>query len=113
MSGSPTSRYSSFVPMVSGAQRSQRLAGQPVPDPLVHRHRPERLIEMNGGLVPIQHRPVDAPVSGLMGDDGKLADQVPADPTGPIAGSHVEILEGDPCTSRPGGEGEEPDGRGG
>ena len=93
-----------------GGQLHEMIAGQSVADPFVHGFGSRRPIEAQGGLIPFEDGPVDAPVSGLSGDGGKAPDQGPADPTGPITGPHEEILERDARASRPGGEAEEPDG---
>src|SRR5579862_149674 len=39
---------------------------QPIHRPLIHRHRPQRLIKLNRRLVPIQHRPLHPPAPAFL-----------------------------------------------
>jgi len=46
-------------------QCGQRVVGQPVARPAVHRRGPERLVEPDGGRVPVQDRPLEPLVAAL------------------------------------------------
>jgi MOSC domain-containing protein YiiM len=94
-----------------GAEPGQGVAGDAVDGPLVLRHGAERLVEVDGGLVPVEHPPLHSPVAALQRDAGQLGQQRLAVASASGGGAHVEVLEVDPVRAAPGGEVEEPQGK--
>src|ERR1700744_5524503 len=70
--------------------------------PLAHLLGAERAIEIDGGLVPVEHRPVDAAEAFAQRSRAQLAEERAADAAAPLARQHEEIFEVDPGAAEPG-----------
>src|SRR5215207_9523962 len=88
----PSSRCctrSSYV----ASHASQRVAVQPVRQPILLMPRPERLVEVDAGLVPIKHRPLHPPVAAPHRLGGARAKQPDACAPAACLGHHEQILK--------------------
>lgn len=87
----------------------QRLARGAVDGPLVHRDRAHRLVEVDRGLVPVEHPPLEPAVATLNAAAGQRDQQVAAQPRPAVGGVDVEVLEVDAVAAVPRGVVQEPD----
>src|SRR5690348_15041204 len=74
----------------------QRLAGEPEGGPPVHGAGTKAAVEIDGGLVPVQHAPFHARVAVLHGDGGKVLQQGLAMPLAPCFRADVKVFQVDP-----------------
>ena len=82
----------------------QGVAGEPEDRPLVHRHRAETPVELDGRGVPVQHPPLDPGVPTIHRDLGQCRQQRLAQAGATMLGLDEEVLEVDPVDAFPGGE---------
>src|SRR5580704_16595081 len=78
---------------VSKRQVCQGFAGDAKEAPFVEGARAEGLVEADGGLVPAEHRPLEAPAAALERDPRDGPQKVSAVAASPIAGQDEKILE--------------------
>src|SRR5262249_25888373 len=71
--------------------------------PLVHWLGAERLVELDRGSVPVQHRPLHAATPALVGDLRERDEQRLAQALAARRRTHVEVLEVQPVTPQPRG----------
>src|SRR5690606_17623214 len=86
------------------------VARQALDGPLVHRCGAQVSVDLDGGGVPVEHRPLHPRVAALGADAGQPGHQVPADAAPAVRGGDVEILQPEAVAPGPGREGEIPDG---
>src|SRR5262245_30438523 len=75
------------------SERVQRSAADPIERPLIHRHRAERLVEVDRTDIPAEHGPLEATAAALDGDVGEMPQQRLAAAAATKRGSHEQILE--------------------
>src|SRR5690606_38105488 len=78
-----SSRVMSNAPHRSGGrlagQLPECLTGDPEGGPVVERHGAERLVESDGGFIPVEHRPFESAALALQRDRGQPFEQGAAD----------------------------------
>src|SRR5690606_21356463 len=96
---------------VSGfRQPPQGLTRQAESSPLVLRLRTQRLVELDGGTVPVQHRPFEAPAAVQQCQLRQVPQQHLASALSALLRRDVHVLEIKPLAAEPGGIVEEVDG---
>src|SRR5699024_6036862 len=93
-----------------GGELPQPRRGQAVDAPAVHGFGPQPMVELDGGGIPVEHRPLHATVTVADTLLDELVQQRPAPPGPTVVGSNVEILEVDAVYPVPGGEIQKPQG---
>src|SRR5262245_40706154 len=102
MSG-PGARLSASVAVMNSAreaasimglrQPGQRLAGDAIDRPLVHRHGAELLVDVDRPLLPVEHGPLEAATAALERDAGKVLQEERATPAAAEFLPHVQIFQ--------------------
>src|SRR5687768_433883 len=76
-----------------GREPLQRRAGEAGQQPLAQHHRPERLVEADRRLVPVEHAPLEAPAAALDDQCREAREQRLADAAAAMRGLHEHVLE--------------------
>src|SRR5699024_1032288 len=93
-----------------GGELPQPRRGQAVDAPAVHGFGTQSVVELDGGGIPVEHRPLHAAVTVTDTLLDELVQQRLAPPRLTVVGSNVEILEMDAVYPVPGGEIQKPQG---
>src|SRR5256885_2785159 len=81
----------------------ERITGQPESRPFVQQLGANLLVERDGELVPVEHRPVDAAAIPIDRNARELAQKSESNSVFPEGRLHEEIFEIDPTLAEPGG----------
>src|SRR6185312_17414417 len=82
----------------------ERRARQAENAPLVHRYRAQTAVEPDGGLVPVEDRPLEPRAAPLERGTCEVGEQLPADPPAARLRANEQILQIDSWPSLEGGE---------
>ena len=92
---------------VALAELGQGRARQPERRPVVVGDRSERPVEVDGGLVPVEHGPFEPGATPVQCPGGQRTEQGPAHPPGTVLGDDEKILQVQAMAAGPGREGHE------
>src|SRR5881394_1015632 len=81
----------------------ERIAGEAESRPFVHQLGANLLVERDGEIVPVEHRPVDAAAIPIDRNARELAQKSESNSVFPEVRLHEEIFEIDPALAEPGG----------
>jgi hypothetical protein len=79
-----------------GGEAGQGVAGEALGGPLVHPGGTDGAVKGDGGLVPVQDRPLEPAVSALDADPGQLRQQRPAVAVAPLLLTDEQPADAEP-----------------